>query len=115
MKGFNKLSIFGSSRIVILCLIVMGLQLHTVAQEGEFVEEEKKEEDFITIFSLFNEFIVSLNRTTVSDNNTEGRFGFGLGMFRAFFNQKRCNLVVGLEYNRSSQLKKFVKVWHFMM
>ena len=53
-----------------------------------------------------NEFSLSLNRTTVSDENTQDRFGFGVGIYYAFFNQKRCNLVTGLEYNRNVQYKK---------
>ena len=28
----------------------------------------------------------------------ENVYGFGVGFYNAFFNQKRCNLVVGLEY-----------------
>jgi hypothetical protein len=28
-----------------------------------------------------------------------GNFGFGTGIYNAFFNEKRCNLIVGLEYN----------------
>ena len=28
-----------------------------------------------------------------------GNYGFGVGLYNAFYNQKRCNLIVGLEYN----------------
>jgi hypothetical protein len=55
---------------------------------------------------LFNEFNVSLNRTVVSDNNTKERFGFGIGIYRSILNQKKINLIFGLEYNISRQFKK---------
>jgi len=32
-------------------------------------------------------------------NNMLGGYGFGLGVHNAFFNQNRCNLMIGLEYN----------------
>jgi hypothetical protein len=46
---------------------------------------------------LSPEFKVSFNM-----NNSRlgiGSFGFGVGAYNAFFNQKRCNLIVGVEYN----------------
>ena len=42
----------------------------------------------------------------MSDKNTQDRFGFGVGIYYAFFYQKRCNLVTGLEYNRNVRYKK---------
>jgi len=39
---------------------------------------------------------------TVSFNSKSGLvngLGFGIGLHNAFFNQKRCNLIVGIEYN----------------
>jgi len=48
------------------------------------------------------EITLSLNRTTVANGNTHNRFGFGAGFYCPFFDQKRCNLIVGLEYNRNS-------------
>jgi len=48
------------------------------------------------------EITFSLNRTTVADGNKHNRFGFGAGFYYPFFNEKRCNLIVGLEYNRAS-------------
>ena len=48
------------------------------------------------------EFTLSLNRTALADGNIQDRFGFGAGVYLPFFHQKRCNLVVGLEYSRNS-------------
>ena len=67
-----------------------------------FAQESEKKKKIIPI----NEFTISLNRTTVADKNTQDRFGFGAGLYYAFFNQKRCNLITGLEYNRNVQFKK---------
>lgn len=55
---------------------------------------------------FFNEFTVSVNRTSFQDNNTENNFGFGLGAYHLFRPAKKLNFVVGLGYNHTSQLKK---------
>lgn len=86
----------------ILIFIIFG-NLLVSAQESE---KEKK------IFPI-NEFTLSLNRTTVADNNTQDRFGFGIGLYYAFFNQKRCNLITGFEYNRNAQFKKHINEGYF--
>jgi hypothetical protein len=62
-----------------------------------FAQEVEKEKKIIPI-----EFTLSLNRTTLADENTQDRFGFGAGAYFRFFNPKRCHLVVGLEYNRNN-------------
>jgi len=54
------------------------------------------------------EIMISLNRTTVADRNTHDRFGFGAGIYFPFFDKKRCNLIVGLEYNRNTLFKKYM-------
>jgi len=64
-------------------------------------ELEKK-----TLYSL--EVMISLNRTTVADENTHNRFGFGAGLYYPFFDQKRCNLVVGLEYNKNNMFFEYI-------
>lgn len=53
-----------------------------------------------------DEFQISLNRTLLQDNNTEDRFGFGLGAYHVFLPEKKVNIVFGLEYNRTSQFIK---------
>lgn len=55
---------------------------------------------------FFNEFNISLNKTNLSDDNTEDRFGFGIGLNRLMIKQKKVNLVFGLEYNVTRQFKK---------
>lgn len=59
---------------------------------------------------FFNEFEVSVNRTHIIGKNAEGngkaRFGFGVGMYRAFFEPKKVNLITGLEYNQTRQFWK---------
>lgn len=61
---------------------------------------------------LFDEFSVSVNRTNVQDDNTEDIFGFGLGVYRGFMADKMLNVMVGLEFNRTSQFKKFMYESH---
>lgn len=62
---------------------------------------------------FFDEFQISFNRTTLHDNNTEDRYGFGLGAYHSFLPDRKINLVFGLEYNRTSQFKKTMYEGHF--
>ena len=55
---------------------------------------------------LINEFQVSLNRSLLQDANTADRFGFGVGIYHAFGQNKTALLVAGIEYNRGSQFKE---------
>jgi len=50
------------------------------------------------------EITVSINQTTVGFKYDKP--GFGIGVYHVFFNQKRCNLLVGLEYNWNGQFYK---------
>ena len=65
-----------------------------------------------TVF-FFNEFDISLNRTNVSDNNTEDGFGFGFGAYGYFMDKKKIAVSLGLEFNKTNQLKKLVDDSHF--
>mgnify|MGYP000951970680 CR=1 FL=1 len=62
---------------------------------------------------IFDEFLVSANRTVLQDGNTEDRFGFGLGIYHSFLPEKKLNIVLGLEYNRTGQFKKSMYDGHF--
>ena len=62
---------------------------------------------------FFDEFNVSINRTTLQNDNTEDRYGFGLGAYHSFMPHKKINLVFGFEYNRTSQFKKTMYEGHF--
>lgn len=62
---------------------------------------------------IFNEFQISLNRTTLQNDNTEDRYGFGLGVYHSFLSDKRINILFGFEYNRTSQFKKTMDEGHF--
>ena len=75
--------------IILLSLVLSSLCVHA--------QETHKEKAGIPI-----EFMLSLNRTAVIDENIKNRFGFGGGVYLRFFDPKRCNLIVGLEYNRNS-------------
>lgn len=55
----------------------------------------------------FNEFSISINRTNLEDDNTENKIGFGIGTYHTFLKEKKINLRIGIEYNRTSQLKKY--------
>ncbi|MDL2230970.1 PorT family protein [Bacteroidales bacterium OttesenSCG-928-L19] len=73
----------------LLIIILLGSQ-YISAQDTE-----KKEN-----FSF--EMMISGNRTTATTGEDHGKFGFGAGVYSAFFTQKRCNLIVGIEYNRNN-------------
>ncbi len=48
---------------------------------------------------FFKEFTISINRTNLKDSNTEGRFGFGVGIYGYFLNKKKVNVIFGFELN----------------
>jgi len=75
-----------------LLQIVLGLCFFAFAQKSE------KRTEFSP------EFAVSINQTTVGFKYDKQ--GFGIGAYQVFFNQKRCNLLVGLEYNWNGQFRK---------
>ena len=62
---------------------------------------------------FFDEFGVSINSTNLKDENTENKFGFGIGIYHSFMNDKKINLIFGFEYNRTSQFKKIMYEGHF--
>lgn len=62
---------------------------------------------------LVDEFLISVNKTNVQSVNTEDRVGFGLGVYHSFMEDKKLNLIMGLEYNRTSQFKKSMYEGHF--
>lgn len=62
---------------------------------------------------IFDEFLISANRTVLQDENTEDRFGFGLGVYHTFLPAKKLNIIFGFEYNRTSQFKKSMYEGHF--
>jgi hypothetical protein len=64
-----------------------------------YAQEPDNEKKIIPI-----EFTFSLNRTTVPFKEASGKFGFGAGVYLRFFNQERCHLITGIEYNRNRQL-----------
>lgn len=48
---------------------------------------------------LAGEFTLSVNKTIPRDEISEGRYAFGLGVYRNFLDKRTVNLLVGLEYN----------------
>lgn len=62
---------------------------------------------------FFDEFSASVNRTNLQNDNTEDRYGFGLGAYHSFRSDKKLNIVFGVEYNRTSQFKKSMYEGHF--
>jgi hypothetical protein len=67
----------------LLLIFFIGTNLCTSAQEPE------------KNVKISPEFTLSLNMSHVFGDE----FGVGVGLYNAFFNSKRCNLIVGLEYN----------------
>ncbi len=52
---------------------------------------------------IINEVQVSGNFSAVINSNTRNKFGGGIGIFHVFFEPALANIVVGLEYNFTSQ------------
>lgn len=69
------------------------------------------QEDSALLF--FNEFEISINRTNLANENTEDRFGFGLGVLHSMLEQKKINLIFGFEYNLTNQFKKIIYEGHY--
>ena len=67
----------------------------------------------IDTVTAINEFKLAINRTNIQDSYSENLFGFGLGVYHVFLQNKKVNLVTGLEYNRTNQLKKSIYDGHF--
>jgi hypothetical protein len=78
-------------------LLMAGLLLAVVSLQGQ---------DSVPVHE--SEFYVSGNRTILKNENTNGRFGFGAGVLFVAHAQQRINIVAGLEYNRTSQFKKYM-------
>ncbi len=49
------------------------------------------------------ELYLSVNRSMVGNENTEDRFGYGLGFLFITMPDKELNVVLGIEFNRTSQ------------
>ena len=62
---------------------------------------------------FFDEFCVSLNKSNVHDDNTDDRYGFGMGVYHSFRSDKKLNIIFGWEFNRVSQFKKYEYTGHF--
>ena len=61
---------------------------------------------------FFSEFVVSVNRTTLKNQNTENGNGFGIGIYQSFRDNEKVNIILGIEFNRTSQLKKSMNQGH---
>ena len=62
---------------------------------------------------FFDEYYLSVNRTSLYDANTENRLGFGVGAHHVFRPEKRWQIVLGFEFNQTNQLKKRVYAGRF--
>ncbi len=62
---------------------------------------------------FFNEVYLSVNRTSLFDDNTENRLGFGVGAHHVFRPEKRWQIVLGFEFNQTNQFKKRVYAGRF--
>jgi len=54
---------------------------------------------------FFNEITLSVNRTMIDNSNSEGKFGFGAGLYRTWMDSSWFNLVTGISYNKTSQFR----------
>lgn len=68
----------------------------------------------VPLKDIFSEFSLSINRTYQKNNdNMEGRSGFGAGIYHSFMPGKTLYILTGLEYNYTSQFKKYEYQGHF--
>ncbi|MBN3034539.1 MAG: hypothetical protein JW861_03070 [Bacteroidales bacterium] len=75
-------------------IIVMLFSLNSKGQDGGLF--------------FFNTASASANRTLVGDDNSAGRWGYGLGLYRLFSDSALIRPCLGVEYNHSSQFKNYV-------
>ena len=76
------------------CVFILGL---IVLACNSFGQRDKN--------PVISEILISVNKTMVSDYNTEDRWGFGLGVSHAFLPAKVLNVMFGAEYNHVRQFK----------
>ncbi len=62
---------------------------------------------------FFNEFCVSLNKTNVQDYNSNDGIGFGVGAYHTSLPDKIVNVLLGFEYNRTTQFIENMYEGHF--
>lgn len=62
---------------------------------------------------IFNEFNISLNKTTPPTGDFEQQLGFGIGAFHSIMNHKKVNFIFGLEYNLNRQFFNSTYEGHF--
>lgn len=86
-----------ASKHKISCFLIIALVLfhfQTIAQ----VDNNLPLKD-----SLNNEFIISMNWSKPTESFTSDNLGFGLGAHHLFLSHHTLNLIVGIEYNFTSQ------------
>lgn len=62
---------------------------------------------------FFDELAISINRSTLKDENTIDKFGFGIGVYHTSLRNKSTNIKFGFEYNRTNQFKNKISEGHF--
>ncbi len=85
------------------------LLLITLGLIGIFIKISGQDSGYFS----FDEYSISFNRSTLHNDNTENRNGFGFGANHLFRSDKKINLVFGLEFNRTSQFMKSMYEGHF--
>jgi hypothetical protein len=88
------------SRTLILIIGLAVIPYHSLAQD--------KRRFFL------DEFQISANIMVPNENSSETGFGFGIGAYHTFRPQKMLNLLLGLEYNRISQVIDFIHMSHLI-
>lgn len=61
---------------------------------------------------FFDEFNLSVNKVVLQGEENEGLFGFGLGAYHRFMDEKKLNLILGFEYNMTRQFIKSLYEGH---
>ncbi len=88
------------SRTLILIIGLAVIPYHSLAQD--------KRRFFL------DEFQISANIMVPNENSSETGFGFGIGTYHTFRTEKMLNLLLGLEYNRISQVIDFIHMSHLI-
>lgn len=82
---------------IVLIIFILGVLNNVTAQNKNFSPE----------------ILISLNKTDLKDENTKDMYGFGIGVYQSFMNNKRLNIILGLEYNRTNLFKNRIYESHF--
>ena len=98
---FHRSILIGVVRMKKVYVLLIGFIVLSVQVFGQ----EKAE-------PILSEFSISVNWSNPMNDFTTKNIGFGIGAYHPFFSKHTANLIVGIEYNRTSQFVKYIHAGH---